>query len=74
MVRAGGLNLAREETSMDESQDTPLQTPRTARIAGLAWLRDHEVEVRVLQTEEAVKRFNELAGIAPVSRLFHSTC
>ncbi len=42
--------------------------------ATLAWLRDHGVEVRVLQTEEAVKCFNELAEIAPVGGLFHSTC
>ena len=71
MVRAGGLDLAREETSMEESQDTP---PRTPRIAGFAWLRDKGVEVRVLQTEEAVACFNELAEIAPVGGLFHSTC
>ncbi len=42
--------------------------------ATLAWLRDKGVEVRVLQTEEAVKCFNELAEIAPVGGLFHSTC
>lgn len=40
----------------------------------LAWLRDKGVEVRVLQTEEAVKCFNELREIAPVGGLFHSTC
>lgn len=42
--------------------------------ATLAWLRDKGVEVRVLQTEEAVACFNELAEIAPVGGLFHSTC
>ncbi len=40
----------------------------------LAWLRDKGVEVRVLQTEEAVTCFNELTEIAPVGGLFHSTC
>ena len=42
--------------------------------ATLAWLRDKGVEVRVLQTEEAVKCFNALTEIAPVGGLFHSTC
>ena len=42
--------------------------------ATLAWLQDKGVEVRVLQTEEAVKCFNELAAVAPVGGLFHSTC
>ena len=42
--------------------------------ATLAWLRDKGVEVRLLQTEAAVKCFNELAETAPVGGLFHSTC
>lgn len=42
--------------------------------ATLDWLQDKGVEVRVLQTEEAVECFNALAEIAPVGGLFHSTC
>ncbi len=40
----------------------------------LAWLTNHGVDVRVLQTEEAVKCYNELIELAPVGGLFHSTC
>lgn len=40
----------------------------------LSWLTNHGVEVRVLQTEEAVKCYNDLIELAPVGGLFHSTC
>ncbi len=37
-------------------------------------LRDRGVAVHVLQTEQAVARYNELGRRAPVGGLFHSTC
>ncbi len=40
----------------------------------LQLLADREIPVEVLQTEEAVKRFNELRKSTPVGGLFHSTC
>ena len=43
--------------------------PETLKI-----LADNGVEVEVLQTEVAVKRFNELREAVPAGGLFHSTC
>jgi hypothetical protein len=43
--------------------------PETLKI-----LADKGIEVEVLQTEAAVKRFNELREMVPVGGLFHSTC
>ena len=40
----------------------------------LAMLEDRGVAVHVLQTEQAVARYNELSRGAPVGGLFHSTC
>ncbi len=40
----------------------------------LKLLADSEISVEVLQTEVAVKRFNELRKSMPVGGLFHSTC
>jgi len=40
----------------------------------LQWLRQRGVEVHVSPTEEAVQRYNELAGRRPVGALIHSTC
>lgn len=37
-------------------------------------LRQRGVETEVLQSEEAIRRYNELAGVAPVGGLIHSTC
>jgi hypothetical protein len=37
-------------------------------------LAKNGIEVEVLQTEAAVKRFNELRETVPVGGLFHSTC
>jgi hypothetical protein len=37
-------------------------------------LANNSIKVEVLQTEAAVKRFNELREIVPVGGLFHSTC
>ena len=37
-------------------------------------LREQGVDVHVLQTEQAVKRYNELAGEQPAGALIHSTC
>jgi hypothetical protein len=37
-------------------------------------LRERGVAVQVLQTEQAVARYNELGRHAPVGGLFHSTC
>jgi hypothetical protein len=37
-------------------------------------LAKNGIEVEVLQTEAAVKRFNELRQTVPVGGLFHSTC
>jgi hypothetical protein len=37
-------------------------------------LAQSRIEVEVLQTEAAVKRFNELRESMPVGGLFHSTC
>lgn len=40
----------------------------------LDYLEAHGIEHEILQTEEAVKRYNELAGERPVGALIHSTC
>lgn len=40
----------------------------------LQHLEEAGVEVHVLQTEQAVKRYNELREERPVGGLFHSTC
>ena len=40
----------------------------------LAMLEERGVAVHVLQTEQAVARYNELSRGAPVGGLFHSTC
>ena len=40
----------------------------------LAMLAKRGIEVEVLQTEQAVARFNALRETVPVGGLFHSTC
>lgn len=40
----------------------------------LEFLERRGVEAHVLQTEEAVERYNDLAGREPVGALIHSTC
>lgn len=40
----------------------------------LDWLRQREIPTYVLQTEEGVRRYNELREHEPVGGLFHSTC
>ena len=40
----------------------------------LRTLAEHGVTAHVLQTEEAVRRYNEIAEQEPVGGLFHSTC
>jgi len=40
----------------------------------LEFLKNRDVEVHVLQTEDAVKKYNELAETEPVGALIHSTC
>lgn len=40
----------------------------------LEWLEDRDVDAEVLETNEAVERYNELAGDLPVGALIHSTC
>jgi hypothetical protein len=40
----------------------------------LALLAANDIQVEVLQTEKAVKRFNVLREKMPVGGLFHSTC
>jgi len=40
----------------------------------LELLAQSEIEYELLQTEEAVKRFNELRESVPVGGLFHSAC
>lgn len=40
----------------------------------LQMLEERDVPVHVLQTEQAVDRYNELAETTPVGGLFHSTC
>jgi len=40
----------------------------------LAWLEERGVEAEVLPTEDAVERYNALAGEEPVGALIHSTC
>lgn len=42
--------------------------------ATLELLEARGIETEVLQTEEAVRRYNELAGREPVGALIHSTC
>jgi hypothetical protein len=64
--------LAHGATTMVLSQgmDQQLQVgPAT-----LAYLEERAIEVRVLETRDAVKIYNELAGRVPVGGLFHSTC
>jgi hypothetical protein len=43
--------------------------PETLRI-----LRERNIATHILQTEEAVERYNELREEGPVGGLFHSTC
>lgn len=43
--------------------------PKTLKV-----LADKGIKVEVLQTEAAVKRFNELREMVSVGGLFHSTC
>ena len=40
----------------------------------LELLAENDIQVDVLQTENAVKRFNVLRESLPVGGLFHSTC
>lgn len=40
----------------------------------LLLLKDKEVEIHVLQTEQAVDRYNELSETESVGALIHSTC
>lgn len=40
----------------------------------LAWLQEQGVETEVLESNQAVQRYNELAGEEPVGALIHSTC
>lgn len=40
----------------------------------LQTLRERNVEVEVLETNDAVERYNNLAGDVPVGALIHSTC
>jgi hypothetical protein len=40
----------------------------------LAYLEDHGIAVEVLQSEEAVARYNQLAVSQAVGALIHSTC
>jgi hypothetical protein len=40
----------------------------------LQMLKERGVEVHVMPTEEAVKRYNELAGTERVGALIHTTC
>lgn len=40
----------------------------------LAMLKDKDIPVHVLQTEQAVRRYNDLAKDEAVGGLFHSTC
>jgi len=40
----------------------------------LELLAENDIQVEVLQTENAVKRFNALREKMPVGGLFHSTC
>ena len=48
-----------------------LQTPPET----LAWLEQHAMKYHVLETREAAKLYNELAGQGvAVGGLFHSTC
>ncbi|HEU4426340.1 MAG TPA: MTH938/NDUFAF3 family protein [Pilimelia sp.] len=40
----------------------------------LRYLRERSIEVRVVETREAVKVYNGLVDAVPVAGLFHSTC
>ncbi|HKJ66769.1 MAG TPA: Mth938-like domain-containing protein [bacterium] len=40
----------------------------------LEWLQNQGIEVHVLQTKEAVVKYNQLAETEPVGALIHSTC
>ena len=43
-------------------------------LEALELLAENDIQVEVLQTENAVKRFNVLREKMPVGGLFHSTC
>ena len=40
----------------------------------ISWLRRRGIEAEVLETSQAVERYNELADERAVGGLFHSTC
>jgi hypothetical protein len=40
----------------------------------LAWLEDRHIETYVLQTEEAIRLYNQRREDTPVGALIHSTC
>ncbi len=40
----------------------------------LDWLEENGVDVEVMESGEAVERYNQLAGDEPVGALIHSTC
>src|SRR5262245_23628348 len=44
------------------------------RAETLAWLAERGVTAHVLQTDEAVARYNELSGTEVVGALIHTTC
>ena len=55
---------------LSKGQHSRLQVcPQTLRM-----LRSKEVAVEVLETEEAVRRYNTIREAEPVGGLFHSTC
>jgi hypothetical protein len=56
---------------LSRGMELVLQTPRET----IAWLTEHGVTHHLLETREAAKLYNELAGQGiAVGGLFHSTC
>jgi hypothetical protein len=43
-------------------------------IETIQMLKEKQIPFHILQTEEAVKKYNQLCGKEPVGGLFHSTC
>ena len=74
-----GIQIADVEELLEQGSETVvlsqgvnerLQVPEET----LAYLDAHRIEAHVLQTEEAVKRYNQLRQDHRVGGLFHSTC
>lgn len=56
---------------LSRGRNNRLQTEKTT----LDWLEEHQIENSLLQTEQAIEKYNKLAKAGkPVGALIHSTC